>query len=103
MTRTLETRIDALERKAPAEGWQPFAPPTDAEWHEHLAAMGISTTAQEAAAKGFRSIAHEMASRAGLTLAEFNAQMNAEAQEYEAAHEWKWINGKCYIRKRREP
>jgi hypothetical protein len=99
MTRTLETRIEALE-KAQGEGWQPFAPATDAEWDEHLAGMGISTTAQEAAAKGYSSIAHEMASRAGLTLAESSARMNAEAQEYEGAHEWTWIRGRCCIRER---
>ncbi len=82
-----KTRLDRLEKERSAgEGWQPFAPLTAAE----ICAAHLGELPQETATATPEELAKG--------LAELKAQLQSKAANYEATHQFRWVNGQCQVR-----
>jgi len=107
---SIKSRLAKLEASAGVDdGWEPFTPPEPGndDWEVRIeTTLGwpvgtISRTAHEAAAKGYQSVTDEIAHLLGVPVQEYLAWLKERSDAYEARHEWKWVDGKCYIRERR--
>lgn len=91
----IKDRVRRLERQMTpaADGWQLF-PLATAEEQAALRAR-LAGKIEEAGPRAELS-ADEL--RAGLD--EVMSFLRAAAASYEATHEWKWVDGRCYARQR---
>ena len=94
----LNERIRQLERKcAPAgDGWQPYEPepPPDLDGDGPWAKL-----------KRIRDSRPELQSKSLMDMAEdlipgFKQSVKESAEAYRASHEWRRMNGRCYVRER---
>ncbi len=91
---TLRRRVERLEDRVPvADGWQPYRIPTP---EENEAVREKLAAAIEKA--GPRRVVPDDELWANMQAVK--ADLAAAAAEYEAAHEWRWVDGQCYVRKR---
>jgi hypothetical protein len=91
----LRDRLRRLERQlTPAtDGWELFSLPSA----EEQATLRAKIAGMIGAA-GPRAEVSADELRAGLD--EVKAFLRAAVARYEAAHEWKWVDGCCYVRQR---
>ena len=87
----IEGRLRRLEQVTGEGDWRPFTP-TPGPW---LRAMVERLTE-------IRDNHPDPRIRGGSVMAmlgpEFKAYVENAAPEFEATHEWKWHNGRCYVR-----
>ena len=99
---SLSERVRRLEGAcSPAgEGWQ-----LDESWRTDRRAVELEGDGPWAKLKRIRDANPELRNKSLMDMAEdlipgFKKWVREGAAAYEASHEWRWMNGRCYVRER---